>query len=38
MKNEKLLEAIGFRRDDHGRLGMDLTGFFTTPCKHCAGH
>ena len=35
---EKLLEAIGFRRDDHGRLGMDLTGFFTTPCKHCAGH
>ncbi len=37
---EKLLEAIGFRRDEaqNGRLGMDLTGFFTTPCKHCAGH
>ena len=34
---EKLLEAIGFRREDNGRLGMDLTGFFTTPCKHCQG-
>ena len=36
---EKLLEAIGFRPDEtqNGRLGMDLTGFFTTPCKHCQG-
>ena len=35
---ENLLEAIGFRRGEDDRLGMDLTGFFTTPCKHCAGH
>lgn len=36
---EKLLAAIGFRPDEtqNGRLGMDLTGFFTTPCKHCGG-
>lgn len=36
---QKLLEAIGFRADENqnGRLSMDLTGFFTTPCKHCQG-
>jgi predicted nucleic-acid-binding Zn-ribbon protein len=34
---EKLLNAIGFKPDENGRLYMDLNGFFTTPCKHCAG-
>ncbi len=32
---EALLAAIGFRADNSGRLCMDLTDFFTTPCKHC---
>lgn len=31
----QLLHAIGFRKNDEGRLEMDLTDFFTTPCKHC---
>ena len=31
----KLLQAIGFKPDENGRLKMDLTNFFTTPCKHC---
>lgn len=37
---DALLRAIGFRPDDaqNGRLGMDLTDFFTSPCKHCADH
>ena len=37
---ETMLRAIGFRPDEgqNGRLGMDLTGFFTSPCKHCGGH
>ena len=34
---EPLLRAIGFKPNESGRLFMDLTGFFTTPCKHCAG-
>ncbi|MBR0443215.1 MAG: hypothetical protein IIX15_02640 [Clostridia bacterium] len=36
---ESLLRAIGFRPDEtqNGRLGMDLTDFFTSPCKHCGG-
>lgn len=35
---EVLLRAIGFRPDEsrNGRLGMDLTDFFTSPCKHCS--
>lgn len=35
---EVLLRAIGFRPDERqkGRLGMDLTDFFTSPCKHCS--
>lgn len=35
---ETLLRAIGFRPDEsqNGRLGMDLTDFFTSPCKHCS--
>ena len=32
---EKLIRAIGFTPDESGRLEMDLTDFFTTPCKHC---
>ena len=32
---EKLIRAIGFTPDENGRLEMDLTDFFTTPCKHC---
>ena len=35
LPGEQLLHAIGFRPNDVGRLEMDLTGFFTTPCKHC---
>jgi hypothetical protein len=31
----QLLHAVGFRKNEQGRLEMDLTGFFTTPCKHC---
>ncbi len=30
-----MLHAIGFRKNDAGRYEMDLTDFFTTPCKHC---
>ena len=33
---EKLLNAIGFKPNEDGRLYMNLIGFFTTPCKHCA--
>ena len=34
---QTMLRAIGFRPDEsqNGRLGMDLTDFFTSPCKHC---
>ena len=35
LPGEQLLHAIGFRPDESGRLYMDLTGFFTEPCKHC---
>ena len=34
---ETLIHAIGFRRpqgDPTGRLSMDLTDFFTAPCRH----
>jgi len=31
----QLLHAVGFRKNDAGRLEMDLTGFFTAPCQHC---
>ena len=32
---ETLIHAIGFQKNDEGRFEMDLTDFFTTPCKHC---
>lgn len=32
---ETLIRAIGFQKNDEGRFEMDLTDFFTTPCKHC---
>ncbi len=35
---QTMLHAIGFRKNDAGRYEMDLTDFFTTPCKHCGGH
>ena len=31
--DEGLVKSIGFTRDEQGRLTMDLTGFFTEPCK-----
>ena len=31
----QLLHAVGFRKNEAGRLEMDLTGFFTAPCQHC---
>lgn len=30
----QLLHAIGFRKNEQGRLFMDLTDFFTSPCQH----
>ena len=36
--NETLIRAIGFRKNDSGRYEIDLTDFFTEPCKHsCNG-
>ena len=32
---ETLIRAIGFQKNGEGRFEMDLTDFFTTPCKHC---
>lgn len=32
---ETLIRAIGFQKNDEDRFEMDLTDFFTTPCKHC---
>ena len=32
---ETLIRAIGFSKNENGRWEMDLTDFFTTPCKHC---
>lgn len=31
---EQLLHAIGFRPAADGKLHMDLTDFFTSPCQH----
>ena len=33
--NETLIRAIGFTKNEADRWEMDLTDFFTTPCKHC---
>ena len=33
--NETLIRAIGFSKNMEGRYEVDLTDFFTTPCKHC---
>ena len=30
----QLLHAVGFRKNDQGRLYMDLTDFFSAPCQH----
>lgn len=35
--NETLIRAIGFRKNESGRYEMDLTDFFTEPCKHSCG-
>ncbi len=32
--NETLILAIGFRKNEAGRYEVDLTDFFTEPCKH----
>ena len=32
---ETLIRAIGFTKNEADRWEMDLTDFFTTPCKHC---
>ena len=32
---ETLIRAIGVQINGEGRFEMDLTDFFTTPCKHC---
>ncbi len=34
VKDEVLVHAIGFRRDENGRLSVDLRGFFDHPCRH----
>ena len=32
-RNETLVKAIGFSRNSKGRFEIDLTDFFTEPCK-----
>ena len=32
--NETLIRAIGFTKNEIGRYEVDLTNFFTEPCKH----
>ena len=34
--NETLIKSIGFSRNSDGRWEIDLTDFFTEPCKHTA--
>lgn len=33
-ENETLIKAIGFSKNSDGRYEIDLTDFFTEPCKH----
>lgn len=33
VQDEVLIKAIGFRKNDNDVWEMDLTGFFTQPCK-----
>ena len=32
--DEDIIKSIGFERTDDGRYFVDLTDFFTAPCKH----
>lgn len=34
VNDEALIKAIGFEKNDDGRYFVDLTDFFTSPCKH----
>lgn len=34
--DEKIIRRIGFKKLDDGTYFVDLTGFFTEPCKHDA--
>ena len=34
VKDEGLIRAIGFTRNENGRFEVNLEGFFTDPCKH----
>lgn len=36
VQDEVLIKAIGFKKSESGIWEMDLTGFFTAPCK-CKG-
>ena len=34
LSDERFARALGFRPDANGRMTLNLTGFFDTPCSH----